>query len=518
MNFITGADRDQSLLLPETLDDYIGSEAPVRFIDAFVDGLDLDQCGFARSKPASTGRPPYSPTDLLKLYVWGYLNQICSSRKLERECGRNLELIWLLRKLRPDFKTIADFRKDNRKAFKGVFRAFNLLCREMKLFGAELVAIDGTKLKAVNSTKRSHSRKELIERLERIDKHIEEYLEKTEDTDNLEQSGSQDSGDGKSLKEKLQELRGRKAQCEEQLEALEESKQSELSETDPDSRRMLKVGVGYNGQIAVDSKNHLVVAQEVVQDANDLAQLAPMAQSARQELGVEQLGAVVDMGYYDHQQIAQCEQMGVVTYAPRPQKGTAEANGRFGKKDFQYDGEANCYRCPNTEVLMATTEFKKRGELHVRYENPPACKRCPLKGQCTSGPHRTVTRWKMEAIIDQMHKRVEANPQIIALRKTLVEHVFGTSMFWMNQRTFLTRGLESVRGEFTLTVLAYNIKRVLNLMSVKELLEKLKKPAGIKDRIGLSGLFLVLIALLRTLRTPNLDPMLERRRFHAPMA
>jgi transposase len=479
MSFIAGVDRHQCLLLPESLEDYVSKNAPVRFIDAFVGGLDMQKCGFARSKAAATGRPPYAPADLLRLYLWGYLNQVASSRKLERECQRNLEVMWLLGKLAPDFKTIADFRKDNAKAFKGVFRAFNLLCRELDLFGAELVAIDGTKLKAVNAIERHHSRKELEELLARIDKRLEEFLTKLKEADSAEEGSAGASLSAGELQKKIEQLRERREERQEQLRSLEESGAGELSETDPDSRGMRRVGVGYNGQIAVDSKHHLIAAEDVVQDANDFDQLAPMAQQAKEALGVGdgQLKAVADMGYYDHEQIARCEQIGVEAYVSRPEKGSAEANGRLGKKDFEYDAVGDSYRCPQGAVLAAAVEFEKRGQPHVRYENPAACRGCPIKAQCTKGTHRSVTRWKYEAVADRMHERVRANPQIIRQRKGLVEHVFGTTMFWMNRRPLLTRGLEKVRAEFTLTALAYNLTRLLNLVSVQELLANLMAKA-----------------------------------------
>jgi len=482
MKFISGVDREQAFLLPERVEDYVGKDSAVRLVDAFVDGLALHKYGLTRCKPAATGRPGYAPADMIKLYLWGYLNRVESSRKLERECLLNLELIWLLRQLAPDFKTIADFRKDNAKAFKKVFRDFNLVCHELNLFGAELVAIDGTKLKAVNAVDRNHNRAKLAERLKRIDQRLEEFLARLESADAAEEPG-QTLSVGQ-IQEKLAALRETRSRWQEKLETLEASGAVELSETDPESRSMRKVGVGYNGQIAVDSKHHLIAAVDVVQDANDFHQLSSMAAQAKEELGVEEIKVVADMGYYDHLELARCEELGVEAYVPRPEKGSAEAAGLYGKKDFEYDPDADAYRCPNGEQLKAGCEFDKRGEPHVRYENAAACKRCPLKAKCTKGPHRTVTRWKGEAIIDRMHERVQANPGIIAKRKELVEHVFGTTMFWMKQRALLTRGLEKVRGEFALTALAYNIKRVLKLVGIGELLEKV---ALVRQKGGMQG-------------------------------
>ncbi len=478
MRFIAGVDRSQRQLLPESLEDYVTKGAPVRFLDGFVESLDLAELGFVRSKPATTGRPSYSPADLLKLYLWGYLNRVCSSRKLERECQRNLEVIWLMRKLAPDFKTIADFRRDNAKAFKGVFRTFNLLCREMDLFGAELVAIDGTKLKAVNSQKRNHSRQELEAMLLRIDKRLEEFLSQLAATDEAEEGSAPLTVAIEDIQSKLEQLRERRQRAQKQLQSLEESGSKEYSQTDPDSRRMKKVGIGYNAQIAVDSKHHLIVEQNVVQEANDLNQLAPMSAAAKEALGGEALKVVADMGYYDHEQIARCEQDGIEVYVPRPKKGSSEANGRFGKKDFAYTPDTNSYRCPQGATLLAATRFNKRGQIHQRYENPAACTKCPLKEKCTTGPHRTITRWHLESLLDTMHQRVAANPQIIRQRKELPEHVFGTTMFWNNQRALFMRGLEKVRGEFSLTSLAYNMKRVLTILGVEKLLKHFAMKIG----------------------------------------
>jgi len=496
MKFIAGVDREQALLLPERVEDYVGQDANVRFVDAFVDGLVLDQYGLSRSKPAATGRPGYAPSDMIKLYLWGYLNKVESSRRLERDCLRNLELIWLLRRLAPDFKTIADFRRDNAKAFKQVFRDFNLVCHELDLFGAQLVAIDGTKLKAVNAVERNHNPAKLTERLKRIDERLEEFLSRLEAADSCEAEAASQALTVQGLQQKLQALREARGRWQQKLERLKESGEAELSETDPESRAMRKVGVGYNGQIAVDSKHHLIAAVEVVADAQDYHQLSSLATQAKEELGVETLKVVADMGYYNHGELARCERAGVETYVPRPQKGSAEAAGLYGKKDFEYDEDSDCYRCPNGARLKAGCRFQKEGEPHVRYENPAACKRCPLKSKCTAGPHRTVTRHQEEAAADRMHERVRANPGIVVRRKALVEHVFGTMMFWMKQRTLLTRGLEKVRGEFALTALAYNIKRVLNLAGIDQLLASvalMRKKGGVQGgqaarKSGLQGI------------------------------
>lgn len=485
MSFITGMDRSQTLLLPESLDDYVSAQHPVRFLDAFVEGLDLKGCGFGRTEAAETGRPPFAPGDLLKLYLWGYLNKVRSSRRLELECARNLELLWLMRKLQPDFKTIADFRKDNAGAFKKVFRQFHLLCRDLGLFGAEVVAIDGTKLKAVNNVARNFTPEKLRASLERIDARLVEFLAALDAGDSAEPppSAAGAAPVPGSLKEKIAALRERQQRYQEALAVMEESGATQVSLTDPDSRRMRKVGVGYNGQIAVDAKHKLIAVAEVVNEPTDHGQLAPMAAAAKEALGVEKLKAVADGGYYDHGQIAACAEIGVESYVPRPKKGSAEAAGRFGKEEFSYDATGDTYRCPQGSILSRETQWLKRGEPHIAYANPEACRICPHKEQCTTAPYRRITRWEGEAIVEAMHARVAAHPEMIAQRKAIVEHPFGSIKFWMEQRAFMMRGLEKVRGEFHLSALAYNMKRVINIVGMERLLEEVRRLAAAADKL-----------------------------------
>ena len=485
MSFILGMDRSQTLLLPESLEDYVGAQHPVRFLDAFVEGLDLKACGFGRTEAAQTGRPPFAPGDLLKLYLWGYLNKVRSSRRLELECGRNLELLWLMRKLQPDFKTIADFRRDNAGAFKKVFRQFNLLCRDLGLFGGEVVAIDGTKLKAVNNVARNFTPERLRASLERIDARLAEFLARMDAGDQAEAppSAAAAAPVRGSMEEKIAALRKR-AQCyQEALATMEESGATQVSLTDPDSRRMRKVGVGYNGQIAVDAKHKLIAVAEVVNEPTDHGQLAPMAAAAKEALGVEKIKAVADGGYYDHLQIAACAGIGVELYVPRPKKGSAEAGGRFGKEEFAYDAASDSYRCPEGHTLSRETEWLKRGEPHIAHANPQACRSCALKEQCTKAAYRRITRWEGEAIVEAMHARVAAHPEMIAQRKTLVEHPFGSIKFWQEQRAFMMKGLEKVRGEFNLSALACNMKRVINIVGMERLLEEVRRLAAAAARL-----------------------------------
>ena len=482
MGYIAGVDRKQGMLLPESLEEYIAPDHPVRFLDAFVDGLNLAKCGFGRTQPKETGRPPFAPGDLLKLYLWGYLNRARTTRRLELECARNLEVIWLMRKLHPDFKTIADFRKDNAPGFKSVFRQFNLLCRDLGLFGKELVAIDGTKLKAVNNPARNYDAKKLRALLSHIDAKLEEFLQALDQADSQELTVESDSKAGSAigLQQKIEALRQRQDKYQELLSEMEKKGVEEVSLTDPESRRMHKIGVGYNGQIAVDDKHKLIVAQDVVNEATDYGQLAAMAKEAKEALGVENLKAVADGGYYDNVDIAECEVLGIEAYVPRPRKGSAASGGRFDKTQFTYDATKDTYTCPEGITLKKKTECLKRGAKHSFYSNALACRRCLRKAECTTADYRRITRWAGEAALDRMHARVEATPELIVRRKALCEHPFGSIKFWKEQRAFLMRGLEKVRAEFSLSTLCYNIQRTLNIVGADKLLETLRKGTAAK--------------------------------------
>src|SRR5690242_646769 len=401
MSYIEGASREQRILFPEALDEYIGEDSAVRFIDAYVDGLQMEELGFKQTAPKETGRPPYDPRDLLKLYIYGYLNRVRTSRMLERECGRNVELMWLMRKLRPDFKTIADFRKENRQCFKGVFRQFVLLCKEMGLLGGEVVAVDGSKFKAVNSGQKNFSAKKLEQRLKEIDQKVERYLDEMERGDQHDQSPEKMSA--AELKEKLEQLRERKGKYEELLEELKRSGEKQISLTDADSRAMAltpKGEVSYNVQTAVDRKYHLIVAQEVTNEPLDNHQLFTMADKARQMLGQDQLSVVADMGYYNHQELKKCEEAGITTYVCQPHVSKNTARGLFGKEHFVYEAHRDCYRCPAQERLDFRFETEERGQ-RFRYYWTTVCPGCALRSQCTTDPrfHR-IQRWEHEAVLE----------------------------------------------------------------------------------------------------------------------
>ncbi|TLD68155.1 IS1182 family transposase [Phragmitibacter flavus] len=499
MSHIQGHDRDETLLLPPRLDDYVHAEAPVRFIDAYVDGLDFVALGFTHAETKATGRAPYHPADLLKLYLYGYLNRVRSSRRLELECSRNLELIWLLRSLRPDFKTIANFRKDNRSLFKNVLREFNLLCRKLELFGAELVAIDGSKFKALNSKHRHHSARELKKIIARIDERIEAYLKELDCADGEAQGpvftnpgddarrGGGDGGGG-TLREKIEQLRTSREEQNRRLEQLQRSGQNEVSLTDADARKMRQSTqggylIGYNVQIAVDGKHHLIAAEEVVQSSSDRGQLGDMAVAAKEAMQVPTLSVVADKGYHAANQLEACEQAAVETYVPA-QGNTSGRSGKDGrpiysKERFRYDAVKNLYHCPGGAELKCCKRSLSRGgreEIH-HYANREACGNCALRGACTSGKHRVITRLANEAVVERAAQRYAAKPENGAQRKQIVEHVFGTLKGW-GYGAFLMKGLEQVRGEIALAALAYNLRRVLNVLSMSELLKAVGRPSA----------------------------------------
>src|SRR5271157_569942 len=474
MSHIAGHDRSQTLLLPESLDEYVGPENPVRFIEAFVDGLDLTAAGFVRVASKVTGRPGYAPKDLLKLYLYGYLNRVRSSRRLEAETHRNIEVIWLLRHLKPDFKTIADFRRDNRNAFRPVFRQFVLLCRQMDLFGRELLAIDGTRIKAVNNKDRNFTRASLTKFIELADAKLDDYLQRLDQSDATE--GKTGGSRIKNLAEKIAAIRERRTRCKDMLAQLDKTGEDQISLTDPDSRAMAAhthVAVGYNVQVAVDTKHKLIVEQQVTNQVVDMGLLTQTAEPAKEVLGVEQIAVVADKGYFKIEDIEACEKAGIEPYVPRPQRGPSVKAGLFRKDEFKYDADSDSVLCPGGRRLHPYSSSLLRGLKKVNYTNKLACDDCAIRSRCTGGRFRTVSRLENEAVLDRMQARLAQRPDILDRRRESVEHPFGTIKQWMNQGAFLMRGLEKVRAEFSLTALAYNLRRVLNLVGFTELMDAL---------------------------------------------
>src|ERR1700723_3657064 len=472
MTHIAGFGRDQLLLLPEAVDDYVEAENPVRFIDAFVDGFNLAAAGFGRVEAKATGRPGYAPGDLLKLYIYGYLNRVRSSRRLEREGQRNIEVIWLVRGLKPDFKTIADFRRDNRAAFRGVFRQFVLLCRRLDLYGRELLAVDGTRIKAVNNKDRNFTRASLRAFIRTADERLNQYLERLAHSD-VEDGAASGGARTKKLAEKIAALSEKRGRYQAMLAQLERTGEDQISLTDPDSRAMAahtKVAVGYNIQVAVDAKNKMIVTQEVTNQVVDMGLLQETAEPAREILDVERIDVVADKGYFRTEDIDACEKAGLTPYVPRPQRGSSASKGFFRKDEFRYDAERDAYVCPAGQVLATRYESKLRDMKKVDYANRAACPSCPLRPRCTND-FRKVSRLENEAALDRMAERLQARPEILHRRPETVEHPFGSIKQWMNQGAFLMRGLDKVRAEFSLTALVYNLRRALNILGTEKLME-----------------------------------------------
>jgi transposase len=475
MHHIQGQDRDQLTVFPEALDDYIAEDNPVRFLDAFVETLDLRGFGFQHAVLEETGRPPYHPGDLLKLYVYGYLNRIRSSRQLEKEAGRNLELMWLLKRLTPDFKTIADFRRDNRQAIRQVSREFSLFCHRLDLFGGELVAIDGSKFKAQNSKGRNFTQRKLKRQIKDLDQKIDDYLEELDQADE-EEKDLPNKPNADQLREKIEAMKRRQAELRQLEEQMRQSGQSQVSLTDPDSRSMPVGGgeatvVGYNVQLSVDSKYKLIVDHEVTTDVTDLGLLSRMAKRAKQALGVAEMDVIADKGYYDGQEVKACLEEDITPYIPKANTSANRKRGLFTKEDFRYDTDQDCYWCPADQSLSFRFQTTEQ-EREIRYySNPAACRECGLKPQCTRNKGgRRITRWVDEHLLEAMQARVQAEPEKVALRKQLAEHPFGTIKQAMNQGYFLMRGLEKVRAEIALTVMAYDLKRAIKILGVPKMI------------------------------------------------
>jgi transposase len=474
--FIEGGDRTQTTLLPECLDDYVAEDNPVRVVEVFVDELDLGALGFAGADPATTGRPSYHPSLLLKLYIYGYLNRIQSSRRLERECQRNVELMWLTGRLAPDFKTIADFRRDNGPSIRNVCREFVLLCRRLNLFSQAVVAIDGSKFKAVNMRDRNFTSAKIEKRMAQIEQSIERYLAAMDTADRTQP----DVAEAKTarLQDKIAALKRQMQDLKEMQVRLGNAPDGQVSLTDPDARSMATSGrgsgiVGYNVQSAVDAEHHLIVAHEVTNTGSDREQLATMAKQARAAMGHETLTVLADRGYYKGEEILACEEAGITAYVPKPLTSNAKAEGRFDKADFVYDPHTDTYRCPAGSRLIHRFARVEGGHLIHRYWSSD-CPRCAIKAQCTPSDYRRVSRWEHEAVLDAMQGRLDRTPDIMRIRRQTVEHPFGTIKFWMGTAHFLMKTSKHVRTEMSLHVLAYNLKRVIKIVGMGPLMAAMR--------------------------------------------
>jgi transposase len=475
--FIEGSDRSQSTLLPECLEDWVDESNPVRVVDAFVDALKLSGLGFKAVEPAATGRPGYHPSPLLKLYIYGYLNRIQSSRRLEREASRNLEVIWLLQRLAPDDKTIADFRKDNGPAIKKVCAKFVELCRQMGLLTKASVAIDGSKFKAVNTRDKNFTKGKVERRRQQLEESVARYLAQL-DTADLQEPSETLAAKTTHLKEKLAKLAAEMQKLEAYEKAMLASPDQQISLTDPDCRSMATSGrgsgvVGYNVQVAVDTENHLIIAHEVTNSGSDRAQLAKMATQAKAVLGVDKLEAVADRGYYSGEEIKACDDAGIAVTLPKPNTTGMEAKGQFGKQDFAYLAEQDVYRCPAGQFLaywLTTVD----GERTIRRYTTKSCGSCQLKARCTKAKNRVISRWEHEHVMEAAQKRLDENPQAMRQRRETVEHPFGTLKMRMGATHFLMKRMKNVATEMALSVLAYNLTRVMNIIGIGALIAAIR--------------------------------------------
>ncbi len=475
--FIDGDDRMQLTLLPNSLEDYVGEENPVRVIEVFIDELDLAALGFSGMTPAATGRPAYHPSTLLKIYLYGYFNRVQSSRRLEREAQRNIELMWLTGRLAPDFKTIADFRRDNGAAIRAVCSQFVGLCRQLGLFTRAVVAIDGSKFKAVNNRDKNYTVAKVTGRMEQVEASIARYLRALDRADREES----DIAEAKSvrLKEKIAGLRQQMQALKVMEQRVQDAPDQQVSLTDPDAHSMATSGkgtatVGYNVQIAVDAEHHLIVAHEVINQGYDRHQLAPMALKAQQATGCEQVTALADRGYFSGGQVLSCEGTGVAPIVPKALTSSGTKRGFFARQDFIYDAEHDHYTCPAGAKLTKSHRRADHTEDFDRYRHLSACFTCPLRPRCTPTKRRIIKRWENEDVLDRMQDRLDRMPEAMGVRRQTAEHPFGTLKAWMGATHFLTRTLDKVRTEMSLLVLAYNLKRMIAIFGVGPLMAAIR--------------------------------------------
>ena len=472
--FIEGENRHQSTLFPESLEDYIAEDNAIRIVDAFVDKLSLKELGFERADPSDTGRPGYQPATMLKIYIYGYLNRIHSSRRLERESHRNVELIWLTGRLMPCFKSIAAFRKDNRQAIRRVCLEFVGVCRELELFSATLVAIDGSKFKAVNSRDKNFTRRSVKIRIKKTQANIDRYLAKLDAADKEEPeiaavTATELKQKIATMEAKMDELKGYEAE-------VAAHPDQQVSVTDPDARSMKKAGggstVGYNVQTAVDSKHHLIAAHEVTNAPSDRSQLSSMAGKATEALGAKDLTVLADPGYYSGEEIVDCYAAGITALVPKVDTSGKHAKGQYTRSDFIYDAEKDEYVCPAKERMTYRFTTEEKGKQLRAYWSSQ-CGSCAIKASCTTGKERRIKRWEKEHVLEKAEANLKKNPDAMRQRKRLVEHPYGTIKHWMGSTHFLMKRLPNVQAEMSLHVLAYNMRRAINVLGTKKIMEQL---------------------------------------------
>lgn len=483
MGYIKGVERNQVILFPESIDEYISEDNSVRVIDEYVEQLDLGKLKFTKATCATSGRPPYDPKDLLKLYLYGYLNRIRSSRRLEHEAIRNIEVIWLLRKLQPDFKTIADFRKDNKRALKAVFRDFNKLCDEWGLFGKELIAIDGSKFRACNSKKNNYNTKKLEKNIKYLDEKIDKYLNEIDKKDDLETSDKKCSSD--EINEKIQELKSRKEKHKGYKQRLEESGQNEISTTDPDARLMSNsnnnVDVSYNVQTTVDAKHKLIADFKVSQKPNDLGELDNMALRAKKLFRGQDFEVLADKGYYKVEDLKKCVEKGITPYVAKQTYSNGTGDKDFYPGKFKYNKEENVYICPDGKILYYFRIRKNKGKIiGYDYRNYEACENCQFRSRCTkSSKGRSIYRHIDQDFLDTIDMQTNLNKDKYKLRQMIVEHPFGTIKRSWGAYYFLTKRKISVTAEVSLSYLSYNLRRAINILGTEEIIRRLRERRGL---------------------------------------
>ena len=487
MEFKSGESRTQALLMPDCVDDYVGAEDPVRFIDVFITTLDLEELQFTRPHPKETGRPAYDPKDLLKLYVWGCLNRVRSSRRLETETKMNLGAIWLLGRLTPDYRTIARFRQENAGVLKQVFRSFVKECMKWGLYGRELAALDGSKFKAVNAKDRTFTKEKLQKRIERIDEKVQEYLFELDANDTAE--AALDQAPVVDLKRIIGELRERKTRYQGYLEELETTGEPQKSLTDPESRLMVNNGkgeVGYNVQTVVDAKYKLIAEFEVTNQCNDRNQIAPMGKKAQEILETDTLKVITDAGYDSAQDIVEAMRDGIEVHVAGtdfdvclPVEEGEDQREIASHQDGRcvYLRDRNIAVCPMGKVLYPGWYKKSRG--HGVFYNREACKQCTCK--CTKEkygrkyqvplPEGRFTKEYNDEGLKVRQRRITGDKGLVKERKSIAEHPFGTVKQSMDGRYCLLKGIQKVRGEFSLLFLAYNIKRAIKILGIRRMLE-----------------------------------------------
>lgn len=475
-SYISGESRTQSTLFPDVMDDYIHEDNPVRVVDVFVDELDLQQLGFLRSVPKQTGRPGYSPNTMLKLYLYGYLNRIQSSRRLEKEAQRNVELMWLLQRLAPDFKTIADFRKDNGEGIKNSCRAFVQICRKLNLFTDSIIAVDGSKFKAVNSKDKNYTQTTIKRKIDIAEKHIEQYLTELDQADQEESPHDQTA-----LQEKVNYMKQHLVELRQVENTISHSEVKQLSVTDPDCRSMKasKKGtiVGYNVQSAVDTKHHLIVSHYVTNRVVDRHEIFKMGEQVQTDIGRRKVTLIADAGYYSGQHVKACQDAGMTTLVKKGNSTSgSQKTGLYSREEFSYIPEKDAYLCPAGEEIRysSSTIENRTGKRMRNYLHVMKCIHCKVRSQCTPSKARKIARWEHQGVLDEMANRLKSMPDAMHIRKITVEHPFGTIKSWMGATHFLTKRLLGVNTEMNLHVLAYNMKRMINIMGQDELIEAIR--------------------------------------------